>query len=249
MKKKYSYIGLSLVILIFGILVIPEIVKRLSDGTMVDSDNMTGRTSVETKSERDKDNQKLAYVVLNGEKQMAPPFKFVDQHGDTITNRDYAGKVYVVEFFFSTCPTICPIMNENLAEVEKEFKDDPYFGIASFTIDPKHDTPEVLNDYAKEHNITDPDWHLMTGDQETIYKLAQEGYMFNAAEAPNAEGGFLHSGMFALIDQNGYLRSRKDEFGNQILYYRGYLKKGSIVEQGDEEPQIDILIEDIKKLK
>ena len=87
--------------------------------------------------------------MVNGARKKVPTFEFVNQEGDTITNKDYSGKVYIVEFFFSTCPSICPIMKDNLIKVQKEFKDNPDFGIASFTIDPVHDTPEVLAKYAE----------------------------------------------------------------------------------------------------
>lgn len=245
MKRKYGYIGLSIIVLLFGIFVIKNFKHRKATDSLMDADNMTGLKSMPQKKDKDKE---LGYVVLNGEKKKAPTFEFVDQHGDTITEKDYKGKVYVVEFFFSTCPTICPIMNENLVEVQNEFKGNPKFGIASFSIDPKHDTPEVLKDYAEENGITSPNWHLMTGDQSAIYDLAQKDFMINAEEAPNAEGGFLHSGMFALIGKDGYMRSRKDQFGNQLLYYRGYIERGINAAAEDEKPQINILIEDIKKL-
>lgn len=246
MKRKYGYIGMAVIVLVFGIWVIKTFNYRSSTNTLVDSDGITGLKAMPSK-EKDT-NKEIGYVVLNGKKKKAPHFKFIDQHGDTITQNDYKGKVYVVEFFYSTCPTICPIMNENLVEVEKEFKGNPKFGIASFSIDPTHDTPEVLKQYAEEHNITDPDWHLMTGNMDKIYNLAQKDFMVNAEVAPNAKGGFLHSGMFALIGKDGYLRSRKDRFGNQMLYYRGYIKRGTAPDEDGQTPQINMLIRDIKKL-
>lgn len=240
--KNYSYIGISLVILVFGILFIPEIIDRVSEGAVVTSSRS------DSADERKAKNASLAYIEVNGKKKKIPPFRFVDQEGDTITNKDYEGKVYVAEFFFTTCPTICPIMKENLVGVQDEFRDRSNFGIASFTIDPGHDTPQVLSKYAEVHGIDHPNWHLLTGDREKVYELANSGFNIYAGEDPNAAGGFAHSGYFALVDQEGYVRSRLDRFGNPIIYYRGSIEKGTIAEPGEEEPQIEILIEDIKKL-
>lgn len=240
--KNYSYIGISFIILIFGIIVIPEIIDRVSEDEVVNSTRSDGR------EERVAATQELAYKTINEEKQEVPPFEFIDQNGDTITNEDYKGKVYVVEFFFSTCPSICPIMKKNLVEVQNEFSDREDFAIASFSIDPEHDTPEVLKEYADRAGVTHQNWHLMTGEREKIYDLANSGFSIYAGEDSEAEGGFAHSGYFALVDKEGYIRSRRDQFGNPIIYYKGSVPKGAIVEPGDEEPQIKMLIADAKRL-
>ena len=206
MKNSYSYIGISFIILIFGIWVVPKIVKTLS------------KPDLETVGS-------------------VPAFSFTDQNGKTITNKDYDGKVYVVEFFFTTCPDICPIMTENMKKIQDKFLGNPNLAIASFTIDPAHDTPEVLKEYAKTKGITKPQWHLLTGEKEQIFKLANEGFNLYVGDAPEVEGGFEHSGFFALIDQEGNIRSRKDENGNPIVYYDGLDDKG-----------IQMLKEDIKEL-
>lgn len=241
--KNYSYIGISLVILIFGIIVIPEIIDRVSDKEMVtsnrsDNDNNKKRVSDAT----------LPYLVIDGKKKKIPQFEFINQEGDTISNKDFDGKVFIVEFFFTTCPTICPVMNQNLVFVQEEFEDEEEFGIASFTIDPEHDTPEVLKRYAEQNGMDHPNWHLLTGDRSEIYDLANSGFNIYAGINPQAEGGFEHSGHFALIDKEGYIRSRADQFGNPIIYYRGSIERDKKAAFGEEEPQIDILIEDAKKL-
>lgn len=240
--KNYSYIGISLVILIFGIIVIPEIIDRVEDSAVVKSNRS------DTREDREASKRELAYIVANGEKRRIPDFSFVNQNGDTITREDYKGKVFVAEFFFSTCPTICPIMKKNLVEVQDKFRENKDFGIASFSIDPTHDTPQVLKQYAEVNGIDHPNWHLLTGDREEIYELANTGFNIYAGVDPEAEGGFAHSGYFALIDQEGYIRSRLDKFGNPIIYYRGSVEKGKQVEIGEETPQIDILEQDIKNL-
>lgn len=238
MKNKYTYVWVSLVILVFGIIVIPKIIDRVQSQTVVKNDRMNM-----------KDNSgKLAFVMLNGKKRRVPTFEFINQDSLVISDKDYQGKVFVAEFFFTSCPSICPIMSKNLVEVQNEFTESDKFGIASFSITPDYDTPTVLKEYAERYGITDLDWNLMTGDQEKIYELANSGFNIFAAEMPESPGGFEHSGLFALIDKNGYIRSRVDDFGNPIVYYRGAIT----VEQGEndhgEKQQITALIEDIKKL-
>lgn len=240
--KNYSYIGISLVVLIFGIIFIPRIIDRVSDKDVVTSDRLNRG------SDEPVDSAPLAYIEINASKKKVPDFEFINQVGESITQDDFEGKVYVVEFFFATCPTICPIMRENLVAVQDVFKDRADFGVASFTIDPKHDTPEVLNEYAKLNGITHPNWHLLTGKGQAVYDLANTGFNIYAGENAEAEGGFAHSGFFALVDKEGYIRSRTDRFGNPLVYYRGSVEMGKKVGPGEEEPQIDILIEDIKKL-
>lgn len=239
--KNTSYIGISLVILIFGIIFIPKIVDRVSNNDVVKSDRLNVNKATPKPDE-------MLYIEQYGEKKKVPEFSFVNQDGDTITNEDYLGKVYVVEFFFTTCPSICPVMNKNLVEIQNEFKGEKAFGIASFTIDPAHDTPEVLKEYAKNYGVTNPNWHFLTGDRERIYEMANTGFGIFADEDETVPGGFAHSGLFALIDKDGYVRSRADKFGNPIIYYRGHVERNKSVTQGEEEPQIDILIEDINNL-
>ncbi|HLW33002.1 MAG TPA: SCO family protein [Aequorivita sp.] len=206
MKKNYSFIGISFIILIFGIWAVPKIVDRAS------------KTDLE---------------VIGP----APTFSLTDQHGKTISNKDYEGKVYVVEFFFTTCPSICPIMTENMIKIQNEFLGNPKVGIASFTIDPAHDTPEVLKEYAREKGITKLQWHLLTGDKDEIFKLSYEGFNLYVGEGAEEDGGFEHSGFFALVDQEGNIRSRKDDQGNPIIYYDGL-----------DDKNIQMLKEDIKHL-
>lgn len=238
MNKKYTYIWISLIILIFGIIVIPNIIDRIKEGTVVQNDRMNVADKTGT----------LAYVTFDGEKRKVPSFEFIDQDSLLITDKDYLGKVFVAEFFFTRCPSICPIMTENLVELQEEFKESDSFGVASFSITPDFDSPEVLKNYAAKYGIQDLDWHLMTGDKERIYELANEGFNILAAENADAPGGFEHSGLFALIDKEGYIRSRTDDFGNPIVYYRGMITEAQGENDHGEKEQISILKEDIKKL-
>lgn len=155
----------------------------------------------------------------------APQFELVDQNNKTINNASYKGKVYVVEFFFANCPTICPIMNQNMLKLQDAFRPHMDFGIASITIDPKNDTVEALNAHAAELGVKIPYWHMLTGDAKYIYDLAGKFNLYTGVN-PDAPGGFEHSGLFALIDKEGNIRCRTDEHGNPILYYDGTSDEG-----------------------
>jgi protein SCO1/2 len=230
MNKKYSYIGISFVILLFGIYVVRNIDRRVHQNDLVQDDRLH---KVEKQGEKTND-----LFVFN----KVPDFEFINQHGLTITNDDYKGKVYVVEFFFSSCPTICPIMNRKMLILQNEFKKNVNFGIASISITPEIDSPEVLKAYALRNGIQDKNWHLLTGKpEETVYTLSNKGFKLYAGKGDANHGGFEHSGLFALVDKQGYIRSRKDQFGNPIMYYR------AIEEQGFPD-QIEALKQDIKIL-
>lgn len=237
-KKKYTYVWVSAIILIFGAFAVYEISKRLKEGSVVDNDRMSIPTL----------GKEVGFVINNGKKRKIPPFSFRNQDSTLISNTDFLGKVYVVEFFFTTCPTICPIMTKNLVELQETFQEYEDFGVASFTINPRYDAPSVLKKYANRYGITDKDWHLLTGNRDSIYGLAQEGFYLLAKEDTSVPGGFEHSGMFALIDKEGNIRSREDNFGNPIIYYRGTITEEQGVNSEGEPQQITILKEDIKKL-
>jgi len=223
MKKYIPYIGVLLIIGVFGFWVGKEAKSR-------------------------SDSPELAYLPVDGVKRKVPDFSFTDQNGETITQEDYKGKVYVVEFFFSTCPTICPIMNKNLVQVQRKFLGEEDFGIASFSIDPYNDTVEALNAYADKIGVTHPNWHLMTGELDDILDLSNNGFNLYVKQEDLAPGGFEHSGFFALVDKEGYLRSRRDTNGNPIFFYQGAVEFDEDQNRFSEEQQIDILIEDIQQL-
>lgn len=167
----------------------------------------------------------------------APNFSLTNQHGKNTNNDTYKGKIYVVDFFFTTCPSICPVMTQNMKQIQDAFADNS-IGIASFSINPEHDTPEILSEYAQKHGATNPNWHFLTGDSEEILALSNNGFNIYAGAGTIEDGGFEHSGLFALIDQNGNIVSRKNKKGNPIIYYNGLTQEG-----------IDMLIQDIQILK
>ena len=240
-KTNYSYIGIAFVLLVFGILFIPKIVNRLSSSDVVREESRTQNIGLQSEN-----GDPLAYILYNGEKRKVPDFSFTNQKGETISNKDYLGKVYVLEFFFTTCPSICPIMNRNLVSIQNQFPERQDFGIASITINPTFDTPEVLNAYAESYGVVNPNWHFLTGNKEAIYELANVGFNLFVAEDGEVAGGFEHSGNFALIDKEGYIRSRLDDFGNPKIYYYG-LNENPDDGIGQKE-EISILIQDINKL-
>ncbi len=243
-KTNYSYVGIAFIILIFGIIFIPKIIDRISKDDVTRDESRSEEVSVNSSNET----SDLAFIPRNGKNRKVPTFSFTDQNGNTVTNEDYLGKVYVVEFFFTTCPTICPIMNRNLVEVQNYFQEFENFGVASFTITPDIDTPEVLKAYAEAYGITNPNWHLMTGDEDAIYKLANEGFNLYTAKDETVEGGFEHSGNFALIDKEGYIRSRRDNYGNPIIFYNGLISEAQGADEDGIPQEITILKEDIAKL-
>ena len=224
MKNK-SYIGLSFIILVFGIIFIPKIINRVKSGTVVQGNRIDA-----VSNHKSAENGLLTIGP-------APSFELTNQNNEKITNESYKGKVYVLEFFFSTCPSICPIMNKNMVDIQNEFFGNPNFGIASITINPEYDTAKVLKEHAELIGVKSSNWHFLTGDKEYIYGISNKGFNIYAGEDKKAAGGFEHSGLFALIDKEGNIRCRKDKFGNPILYYDGLDKKG-----------VKAIIEDIKKL-
>ena len=215
MFKNKSYIGISFIILIFGIYAVPKIVDRVTNGEVVKGNRLDNVGSKDSKSD--------AKLIKIGP---APKFELTNQDNAKVSNETYKGKVYVLEFFFTTCPSICPKMNLSMLEIEKTFFGNPNFGIVSITIDPNHDTPQVLKEHAKLLGVKSSNWNFLTGDKATIMDLSNKGFNVYAGENEKVSGGFEHSGLFALIDKDGNIRCRKDEFGNPNIYYDGLDKKG-----------------------
>ena len=227
--NKYSSLGLIIVIVVFGFLFVPKIINRIANQTQVE-DNRSAPA------------KPLAYIKLNGEAKKVPEFFMLNQDSLFIGNDDFKGKVHLAEFFFTKCPSICPIMNKNMKILDDRFGDRQDFGIASFTIDPENDTPYVLKKYAESYNVKSQDWHFLTSDIKKVYELANKGFSIFAGINPAIAGGFEHQGYFALIDKNGYIRSRVDRFDNPIVYYSGLDKEGEQIQD------VDLLIEDIALL-
>lgn len=148
------------------------------------------------------------------------PFGFVNQDSQYVSPESFAGKVYVTDFFFSTCPTICPKMKEQMLTLYKAFEGRDDFSLLSHTIDTKHDTVEVLRDYAARLGVRAPLWHFVTGKKEEIYDMAGH-YMVSALEDKNAPGGYIHSGSLILVDKEkqirGYYDGTKPEEARRLI--------------------------------
>jgi len=142
--------------------------------------------------------------------QTIPSFKFVNQYGDTITDKSLKGDIYVADFFFTTCPSICPIMHRNMLKVYNEFKRESDFKIISHTIDPKHDTVPVLKKYADKLGIAGNAWWLLQGKKEETYTLGEKSYLVAVKQDDGTPGGFVHQGWFVLVDKQKRIRGYYD---------------------------------------
>ncbi len=156
------------------------------------------------------------------------PFRFVDQDSAVIDNGTFLDKIYVADFFFTTCRTICPIMKTEMLRVYEATREMPDVLILSHTIDPEYDTVALLHDFAKRLGVESNRWHFVTGAKDSIYKIAQTSYFATAMEDRTEPDGFIHSGAFLLIDKKGRIRGKYD---------------------GTKEDDVNRLIVDIKRLR
>ncbi|MGI4728251.1 MAG: SCO family protein [Janthinobacterium lividum] len=139
-----------------------------------------------------------------------PPFSFVDQERKTITEQNLSGKIYVADFFFTSCPSICPIMQRNMLTVFKAYQGKPDFKLVSFSIDPRHDTIPVLKEYAEKLGAKADQWYFLLGKKEEVYQLAEKNYLVSVSEDGRAPGGFVHQGWLVLVDKKGRVRGAYD---------------------------------------
>ncbi|TSD66862.1 SCO family protein [Inquilinus sp. KBS0705] len=179
-------------------------------------------------------NRDTATTIVNGKPvtetvyQTIPSFKFVNQYGDSISDKSLNGDIYVADFFFTTCPSICPIMHRNMLTVYNEYKNVSDFKIISHTIDPKHDSVAVLKKYADKLGIKGNSWWLLQGNKEQTYELGQKSYLVAVKQDNGTAGGYVHQGWFVLVDKQKRIRG----------YY-----------DGTDEKQVAKLIDDIKILR
>lgn len=155
----------------------------------------------------------------------APPFCFTNHHGKQLCVADMKGKIWICDFFFTHCPSICVKMERNLLKVNKAFKNAPH--IISISIDPSRDSVETLLVYATKLGVENTTWDFLTGEKDSIYRVADH-FLANAAEDPNSPGGFIHDGNFIVIDGKGRIRG----------FYNGV-----------DEVSVDKMIADIKLLQ
>ncbi|MCC5921744.1 MAG: SCO family protein [Cyclobacteriaceae bacterium] len=166
-------------------------------------------------------------IVTDTVPHQIAPFTYINQHGDSVTEANYINKIYVADFFFTSCPTICPIMKDEMLRVHEYFKDDDRLKILSHTIDPEYDDVERLSEFASRLDIDGDKWFFVTGDKSAIYSHAQKSYFATALEDEDEPGGYLHSGAFILVDHNRHIRGIYD---------------------GTNSNKVDLMIKDIEKL-
>lgn len=155
-----------------------------------------------------------------------PDYKFIDQDSGEVTPELFKGKVYVADFFFTSCPTMCPRVQKQMMRVYERYKTEPRFMLLSHTIDTKHDSVAVLHRYAQNLGIETAKWRVVTGEKDEIYDIAKQ-YLISATEDENEPGGYTHSGAIILMDGDRHIRG----------YY-----------DGTNEEKVDQLIEDIARL-
>ncbi|MCJ8164576.1 SCO family protein [Pontibacter sp. E15-1] len=172
--------------------------------------------------EREANGQTVVDTVYH----QVPDFAFTDQDSQQVTQQTVAGKIYVTDFFFTSCPSICPKMKSQMLRVYEEYKDNPDVLLLSHSIDPEHDTVAVLKDFAERLGVTAAKWHFLTGEKDRIYDMANN-YLVAAQEDGQADGGFTHGGHFILVDGHRRIRGVYD---------------------GTEETSVNQLIQDIPLL-
>lgn len=188
-KTTFVYVGIAIMVLIFGVWVATEWHRRAT-----------------------KNNDLLTFEKVSD-------FRFINQDNVVIDQNHFKGKVYVLAFFFTSCPNICPKMIHHKLLLQQKFYARPDFGMVSITIDPDRDTPKKLRAYRKKNGITLQNWQMLTGDEEQIYDFANNGFKLYARK-----GNFEHSGLFALVDKKGHIRSRTVTVGENTVplkYYDG----------------------------
>ncbi len=179
-------------------------------------------------------NRQPVTKVVNGQTitdtvyQTIPAFKFVNQYGDSISNKNFEGKIYVADFFFTSCPSICPMMQRNMLNIYNAYKDTADVRILSFTIDPKYDSVKVLKKYADKLGISGNMWWLVQGKKDETYSLAEKNYLVAVRKDSTVAGGYVHQGYFVLVDKKSRIRGAYD---------------------GTNITQVNQLIDDIKTLK
>tara|TARA_B100000745_G_scaffold290623_1_gene229687 strand:- start:150 stop:815 length:666 start_codon:yes stop_codon:yes gene_type:complete len=156
-------------------------------------------------------------------------FSLVNQNGEKVTNENYRDKIYIADFFFTTCQGICPIMKENMIILQDEYKDDDQVYLLSHTVTPEIDTKEVLKKYSLEKGIIDSKWNLVTGDKKQIYNLARKSYLVAEDIEKSKLFEMIHTENFVLVDPERRIRGFYDgtdqESMNALIYDIKVLKK------------------------
>jgi len=139
-----------------------------------------------------------------------PAFRFLNQDSLPVTEKDFNGKIYVADFFFTSCPTICPTMHRNLLKVYSKYLNNPEVKFASHTIDMKYDTPSRMKAYATKLGIKGTQWEFLWGTRDAVYAIAERNYLVSVGEDGKAAGGFVHQGYLVLVDKDKRIRGAYD---------------------------------------
>lgn len=177
------------IILLFAALVMVNACRSQQEPTLP----ILGETSIDAES------GKLVHYT-------APAFSFTDQQERFISEATVAGKIHVVDFFFTSCPTICPKMTSHLVQVQDHFEDEPKVGILSYSIDPQHDTPERLAAYAERYQINAERWSLLTSQESDVFALAKDYKVMAFDDTGHSLDGLIHDGTFVLVDDQRRIR-------------------------------------------
>ncbi|RYF91980.1 MAG: SCO family protein [Chitinophagaceae bacterium] len=149
-------------------------------------------------------------TVVDTVYQTIPPFSYLNQDSVIVTEKDFENKIYIADFFFTSCNTICPIMHRNMLTVYNKFKDNPNVKILSHSIDIKHDLPSRLKAYAGKLGVESSKWAFVHGSQDSIYNIAAKNYLVAAYEDKADPQGLVHQGWFMLVDTKKQLRGAYD---------------------------------------
>ena len=183
----------------------------------------------------------ITLEVIGQEDHKIANFSFINQNNEVVVNDSLNGNIYISNFFFTSCPTICPVMTKNMAYVQSKLSVYPNIKFLSHTVDPLNDTPERMLNYVaelknKNVNISLSNWDFVTGEKDELYTIAQS-YFVNVSMDSLAPGGFLHSEYFVLVDKEGRVRSGVDQYNNVVGVY-----------DGTNDAQMKDLVNDVKVL-
>ena len=206
-------------LVLFLILIFPYIIVQIVERS---THNILTLGYVE---KNDLDLNSLGEVIESVDSLKVPEFKLINQEKKEITNQDLLGFNYIVNFFFTSCPTICPTTTLNLIELQNKINkyEINNFKIISVSVDPENDTPQKLKEYAISMNIDLSNWEFLTGSQQEIYDLVKSGFSLSVGQDSLAPGGVFHSSSVTIVDDEGYLRTGIDKKKNKKFVYDGTL--------------------------
>jgi len=218
--------------ILFGLLVIPSIayIYLQTGKNSFKPLEVLGPIEIKSKTVDGRQVNDTVYHTISG-------FSLLNQDSVVVTESIFKNKIHIANFIFTTCGTICPKMSNEMMRVQHAFEKDTDVVIVSYTVDPEHDTPSVLKEYALNHKAIANKWFFLTGDKKTIYDLARNSYYLVAGEGDGGQEDFIHSEMFTLIDKQGRIRGGKDKKGVLLTY------------DGTNILDVNRLIEDVNMLK